>query len=197
MKQPAKNRLHALGGAHNNAMRGLATGNRGGKGVRQQTVETPAEIWDVTYKVWPEGGIVDVCASAQSIQISDPSMVISNRFYGEELTAWLGLPGKNALKLKWSSSPMYLNVPFGDLRAWFAHGKKYPGERIWLVPVRTHRKWWRAWRDSLDALVECDPLAFHGFKQKFPAPLLLGYTGERVGMFAEHAAKFGGYYERT
>ena len=48
------------------------------------------------------------------------------------------------------------------------------GESIMLVPNRTHRKWLRDWRRQVTALVELDPLTFHGFPQSFPAPLVLG-----------------------
>jgi hypothetical protein len=105
--------------------------------------------------------------------------------------------GFDALEEEWEAWAVYINPPFNDLKRWFAHAASQPGERLWLVPVRTHRKWWRKWRDKqLDAYVECDPLAFHGFKQKFPAPLLLGYAGERVELFEEHAARFGGFYAK-
>lgn len=52
---------------------------------------------------------------------------------------------------------------------------KSEGESIMLVPNRTNRKWFRAWRRKVTALVELDPLTFHGFPQSFPAPLVLGF----------------------
>ena len=102
-------------------------------------------------------------------------------------------PQQDGLKDPWIAFS-YINPPFGDLKQWLAYGQMQPREQIWLCPVRTHRKWWRAWRDQLDAYIELDPLAFEGYDQKFPAPLLLGYIGDSTGAFFRASAGLGDGY---
>ena len=78
--------------------------------------------------------------------------------------------------------PDGLPVPKCSLKDWLKM-QLAGGESVMLVPNRTHRKWLRKWRRAVDGLVELDPLKFHGWKQAFPAPLVLGYKGPEPGRF--------------
>lgn len=179
MNQNRKNTLSSLSGfpVKGDALQGLATGNRTGKPAeREQTVYTPQCIWDVWHAVWPEGIALDPCSGPDSIGVT------TDRYFAGGLeTPWV--------------ERTYINPPFKDLKAWLAYGEFAPSEQGWLVPVRTHRRWWRKWRDGLDAYVELDPLAFVGFKQKFPAPLLLGYRGTRTAAFKAASSGLGTFYK--
>ena len=160
------------------AMVGLATGNREGKPAeRKQEVLTPQCIIDVCNKLW--GRIeFDPCPhpDARTGAVSEAPNNLSG------------------MRVTWSNKT-YINPPYKDLKDWLEYGQKQVGEQIWLVPVRTHRKWWRHWRDSwLDAHVELDPLKFVGYKQVFPAPLLLGYRGTNALDFMAITKSLGSPY---
>lgn len=177
MDQSKKNTLSSLSGfpVKNNAMAGLATANRSGKPAeREQEVLTPQSIVDVCNKLWVQI-MFDPCWCEGAI--TDPYAVN------------LG----DGLKCQWLPKT-YINPPYKDLKAWLAYGQTQPKEQIWLVPVRTHRTWWRSWRDSLDVYCELNPLAFVGYAQVFPAPLLLGYWGEKTMRFCDAATGLGDVY---
>jgi hypothetical protein len=177
MKQAAKNRLSSLSGfpVKNSAMAGLATGNREGKPAeRKQEVLTPQCIIDVCTQVW---GKIQFDPCYHQDAITDPQFA----------TCLAGLD------VEWHSKA-YVNPPYKDLKAWLKYGSTQPGEQIWLVPVRTHRGWWRAWRDELDVYVELNPIKFIGYDQYFPAPLMLGYRGEMEFEFCEAAFLLGSVY---
>ena len=70
----------------------------------------------------------------------------------------------------------FCNPPYGELQLWLEHGGDFE-DVIWLVPIRCHRVWWREWWHKLDVKIALDPVKFVGFKQPFPAPMLLGYRG--------------------
>lgn len=159
-------------------MKGLATGNRPGKpAARKQEVLTPQCIVDVCNKMWGQIAL-DPCWAPGAI--TDPL----RRFE---------YPHQDGLKDPWSRFS-FINPPYKDLKAWLAYGRTQPDEQIWLVPVRTHRKWWRQWRDGLDAYNELNGLKFLGYNQVFPAPLLLGYAGESPGYFIEASSHLGSAY---
>lgn len=160
------------------AMRGLATGNRPGKPAeRKQEILTPQVIVDVCAKLW--GRIeLDPCYCDGAL---------TNPLYS------FTYPAVDALKVEWGYKA-FINPPYKDLKAWLAHGREQKFEQIWLVPVRTHRKWFRAWRDSLGAYVEMDPIAFVGYDQVFPAPLMLGYKGKKATDFLAAASHLGSGY---
>lgn len=179
--QAAKNRLSALSGFPvKDAMTGLATGNRTGKPAeRKQEILTPQVIVDVALKVWGEI-MFDPCSCPESIV---PSRM---RVYH---------PAGDGLQCNWPEKT-YINPPYKDLKLWLEYGATQPKEQIWLVPVRTHRKWWREWRDSLDAYCEMNPLKFVGYTSYFPAPLLLGYVGggPSLSKFASACESLGSVY---
>lgn len=162
------------------ALTGLSTGNRTGKPAeRQQEILTPQKILDVPNRLW--GRIVlDPCWCQGAL--TNPEEKFE-------------LPHVDGLKAQWLGKS-FINPPYKDLKKWLAHGQTQTKEQIWLTPVRTHRKWWRAWRDSLDSYCELNPIAFEGYSQVFPAPLLLGYYGDLSGRFEElcSQSKLGDVY---
>ena len=178
MKQSIKNTLSALSGFP--VLRGFATGNRTGKPAeREQEVLTPQVIVDVCKATWGQIGL-DPCWCKGSL---------TNPFHS------FTYPEMNGLTEPWTENT-FINPPYKDLKAWLAHGRAQPTEQIWLVPVRTHRWWWRQWRDELDVAVELNPLKFVGYKQYFPAPLLLGYRGDKHLDFCMASFDLGGVYPR-
>lgn len=174
VKQSKKNTLSSLSGfpVKDDALRGFATGNRAGKPAeRKQEVLTPQSVVDVCNAVW--GSIdMDPCYCDGALTVTTAAMVCDG--------AWCG----DGLKTPWRPKA-FINPPYNDLKKWLAYGLTQPREQIWLVPVRTHRTWWRAWRDQLDARFELDPLKFVGYDQAFPAPLLLGYMGSNTSAFVD------------
>jgi hypothetical protein len=151
----------------NDAMRGLATGNRAGKPAeREQTIYTPQCILDVCTQVWPDGIALDPCCGPGSI-------VPAHNNYG---------PAQDGLTLNWAPRT-YVNPPYGTLDKWLAKALREPAEQIILCPVRTNRPWWVDAMCRMDAIAWLNPLTFCGFKSAFPAPLVLAYRGERIGEF--------------
>lgn len=86
-------------------------------------------------------------------------------------------PGQGGLRYKWPDRT-FINPPYKYLKMWLAHEHYEPhARRAWLIPVRSHRPWWRAWAKTMDAIVLLPPLKFVGFDAAFPAPVCLGYKG--------------------
>lgn len=171
--------LYAMGGAHphalerNDAMRGLATGNRTGKSVkREQQIHTPECVLDVCRAVWKSGIYLDPCAS--------PEASFAEIEYRERGT-----------EQPWFDRS-YINPPYVDLKLWLAKSAtEFDAgvvEQILLFPVRPNRKWWCDYMHS-DGITAAwlKPLKFVGFDQAFPAPLVLVYTGEQVARFSKAA----------
>lgn len=178
--------LYAMGGAHpnalsrNDAMKGLATGNREGKSAeREQQIYTPQSIIDVCLATWPDGIVLDPCSGPGSI-------VPATRVYNEQ---------DNGLTRPWVNA-CYFNPPYKNLQEWLeksteengkavAHlydSEVYPDagafEQIGLFPVRPNRVWWSEHMSTVPTVVGwLKPLKFVGFKSGFPAPLVLIYTG--------------------
>lgn len=156
--------LYAMGGAHPNAMSGLATGAKGNE--REQDVHTPECVLEVVAQTF--GGVIefDPCAS----KTREPFANV-NAFEEDD-----GLSGE------WPERTFF-NPPYKTLKAWLAHAGQQP-ECIGLYPVRTNRVWWMNYHiDNADAIAWLKPLAFVGHKQAFPAPLVLAYRGPRVEAF--------------
>ena len=148
-----------------------------GKNDRKQEILTPQCIIDVCLKVWDRIAL-DPCSAPASI------VRAGVRTY----------EAGDGLSHPWVPKT-FINCPYKDLRTWLEYGDKQPSEQIWLVPVRTHRKWWRGWRDSLDAYCELNPLKFIGYDSYFPAPLLLGYRGCYIDKFATASHALGSVYD--
>ena len=68
----------------------------------------------------------------------------------------------------------FFNPPYKDLKLWLARAVEQ--DTVWsigLVPVRTHRKWFREALNACTDLELLNPLKFVGYEQAFPAPLCL------------------------
>ena len=138
-------------------------------GVREQTIYTPQCVLDVVDQLWPEGIALDPC--------SGPDSIVKAKDYCD-LDA-----GKDGLTIPWPQFT-FVNPPYKDLKKWLEKALHESGplsfaEILLLVPVRTHRKWFREAMGYATETVFLDPLKFHGFKQAFPAPMCLMYFGQR------------------
>lgn len=168
-----------------------------GKGIRNQEILTPQCIVDGLLKFWPEGIAYDTAWAPGQILKADrysnahglidpwPHRTYCNPPYGtslfdpvSEATLWEEEQRiRNEAKAIQTSPKFPPGLPLkkAGLKDWLKMQlTKSEGESIMLVPNRTHRKWLRDWRRQVTALVELDPLTFHGFPQSFPAPLVLG-----------------------
>lgn len=152
------NTLAALGGAHPDAMSGLATGAKGNE--REQDVHTPDSIIEVVRQAF--GGIIflDPCASKTREPFAENNATEDD----------------NGLEYAWTDRT-YFNPPYKMLKAWLAHAAKQD-ECIGLYPVRTNRVWWMKHHiESVDVIAWLKPLTFVGYKGAFPAPLVLTLRG--------------------
>ena len=136
----------------------------------KQRIHTPPGVLDPLKRLWPAGVQLDPCGSPDSL-------VEAAHTFGPEFEI------QDGLSVPWPKFA-FINPPYKHLKAWLAHGMQFD-EQVWLVPVRPHRKWWRAARRKCDAMVWCDPIAFVGYDQKFPAPLCMFYRGERACWFGQ------------
>ena len=158
-------------------MQGLATGNRNGKTAeRKQEILTPHVIRRVVHAVWPHGIALDPAGHELSIMGASNQYLLAN--------------GDDGLKKPWVPFT-YINPPFKTLKAWISKGLHQPKEQIWLVPNRTSRYWFRAWRNLADAFVELDPFPFHGYKEKAPFALILVYFGNNRASFIRESRAHG------
>lgn len=179
--------LYAMGGAHphalaalseeaaGDAMQGLATGNRAGKrSDREQDIYTPDSVLEVCRAVWPAGIELDPCAS-----LNCPPLAVRQHYGGEQ---------GDGLTESWIDG-VYFNPPYKDLKAWLAKSTKERAyanvvEQIGLFPVRPHRVWWCEYMRVVPTRIAwLKPLKFRYYKQAFPAPLVLVYTGSRTERF--------------
>lgn len=147
-----------------------------GQGERPQEICTPFEILDPLRDAW--GSIeLDPCGhddsfvDARETWIGEP--IVIERPNKSPIVRWGG-PG---LQRPWRDRTFW-NPPYRDLRAWFAHAREQQCEWINLIPVRTHRRWWRALAREVDGILWLDPLKFLGYVQAFPAPLAMMYRGQ-------------------
>lgn len=152
-----------------NALKSFADGSRSGK--RNQTVYTPQSIVDALLRLWPEGIAMDPCSGPDSIV---PAL-------------WNLMPPINGCKYDKKAGPAfieywpertYVNPEFDNLQPWILQFCESI-ECVLLVPVRTHRKWWRDLLRCGADICWLDPLRFVGYEQSFPAPLALCYRGVR------------------
>lgn len=157
------------------AMQGLATGNRAGKrSDREQDIYTPDSVLEVCRAVWPAGIELDPCAS-----LNCPPLAARQHYGGEQ---------GDGLTESWIDG-VYFNPPYKDLKAWLAKSTKERAyanvvEQIGLFPVRPHRVWWCEYMRVVPTRIAwLKPLKFRYYKQAFPAPLVLVYTGSRTERF--------------
>ena len=145
---------------------------KAGAGKRNQTIITPHYIANRLYSFWPEGVACDPCSA--------PGQVVK-----------AGFMPKDGLAVQWPCRT-YCNPPYAELKKWLQHGCEFD-EVVWLVPVRTHRRWFRGWLITyLSEKLFLDPVTFYGHDNAFPAPLMLGYQGRRTLKFLDHFADLGG-----
>lgn len=159
--------------ANDNAMRGLATGNREGKPEKRlQEILTPQSIVNFVLRLWPEGISMDPCASTDPRSLVDAVVKV--------FKPGPGTMGKGGLDANWHDRT-YVNPPFAELQAWLNKANASalpPRDRVVvLAPVRSHRSWWRRAAHAARAVVELDPVAFVGYDDVFPAPLCLMVWG--------------------
>lgn len=177
---PKINAMHSLWGSgdadrdrkRRNTAKSMISPPEGGK-ERDQTICTPQNFLNCVAEVWPEGIALDPCSNPESIVVAEESYSLEN--------------GKDGTVLPWRERT-YANPPFKTLKEWLEKmAAELAGgvtEIMLLIPVRTHRVWFR--RMLLMAgchVVYLDPLKFHLWKQTFPAPLCAIYFGARSEAF--------------
>lgn len=134
-------------------------------GNSEQEVRTPPYVIRIVMRAFAGGIALDPCAPTRA----QPSFEAAR--YVREAEDGLALP--------WVDRT-YVNPPFGNLAPWLAKAsiEGSPQCRIvMLVPVRTHRRWFRSALRSADAsgggIFFLDPVKFLGHSAGFPAPLCL------------------------
>lgn len=190
-------------------------------GARNQTVLTPQTVIDGLLALWPEGIAFDAAHGPESIVPaaektstrglldSWPHRTYANPPYGaclrnpardgaaaheHEVSKAAEKAAAKAEKRKPRSIRRPDSIEVAGLGDWLEHQlERSEGESVVLAPVRTHRKWFRAWLRRLGAAVFLDPLKFEGYAQAFPAPLVLGfYIGPqaRIALVEERVVAF-------
>jgi hypothetical protein len=142
-----------------NALESLFNGDLTGE--REQRIHTPWPMLRCLELLWPEGIALDPCGSPDGI-VKAQRIVI---------------PPENGLVIEWPERT-YANPPYDDLQPWLTRYRR-SWEVVLLVPVRTHRPWFRTALQRTSKIVFLDPITFVGFASSFPAPLCLLYRGER------------------
>ncbi len=168
-----------------------------GPGERPQEIYTPEALLAPLRELW-DGIALDPCSGPGSIVGATESFYVSKKVRigksGKEQIHYTPDPGEQSgLELPWLDRT-YSNPPFGELEEWM-YKAAYEGMRrglevAQLVPVRPHRKWWRAVRRTANQLIWLDPVFFVGYDSGFPAPLAMLYWGS----FGKH---FGELYEKA
>lgn len=155
---------------------------------RPQEIYTPPAIRDFLVQLW--GAIrLDPCSGPESILRAERTyqgrLVPTGRVKknGQPVTEWEG----EGLIRPWMDCT-YFNPPYADLDEWLAKAvaEAALGHDIaGLIPVRTHRTWWRhAVLVTADAVGWCNPVSFVGYDSSFPAPLAMPYWGSQPHEFA-------------
>lgn len=164
-------------------------------GYREQSVFTPTPIIGALVQLWGEIAH-DPCHGPPGIVLTAPGRAFARSCGG--LTALLDgglwthdslvaaglavhvescVPAHTRTSTQGLIAPWpdatYWNPPYGALRQWLEYSETQPVDWIALVPVRTHRPWWRAWALSRRSVVYLNPVRFLGYEQSFPAPLAL------------------------
>jgi hypothetical protein len=144
-------------------MFGLADGR---KTKRKQCIGTPKVILRVCRDVWGEIAL-DPCADKRW------SIGAAAEYRKRD----------DGLALPWMDHTFW-NPPFCALKAWMAKAAAENVESIGIFPARTHRAWWWDYVNGCEAVAWLAPLAFRGYTQQYPAPLVLVYHGESPKRFA-------------
>lgn len=157
-----KNTTRTLIGTVGSALKKMATGDTT---ENEQRIHTPPSVLRPVYQLWPEGIACEPYSSPDSLVIADEKHAPEFEIQDSLLVDW---PERS-----------FINPAYNALKAAFAHGMQFD-EQVWLVPVRTHRKWWRAARDACNLVVWMDPIKFVGYADQFPAAVALFYRGRRA-----------------
>lgn len=140
-------------------------------GLREQEILTPPSIIRALKALWPNGIALDPCCPTWC----NPTGAARSYSGGEV---------DDGLREPWEDRT-YANPPYGELKSWLATGLQWVEagcDVVMLVPLRTHRKWFRL--DAWDAVCFLDPLKFVGFDQAFPSALCVLYGGDDVAAFS-------------
>lgn len=130
-------------------------------GDRPQEIRTPLTLIRTVEKAF--GGVIalDPCAPTHA-----PPTFAALRYVRE---------AENGLRVEWVDRTFF-NPPYDDLKPWLAKARE-AGSRglrvVALVPLRSHRKWFRAAMVSATRIVYLDAVKFEGYKSAFPVPLVL------------------------
>lgn len=136
-------------------------------GKREQTILTPPCVVEALQQMWPEGIALDPCPEHATFNCAQNIPAEDWLHYHQGEDDW-----RNGLLCPWRDRT-YCNPPYGELKKWMEKSYAEDVEHVMLVPVRTHRSWFRL--DRYDAVAFLKPLKFVGFKQAFPAPLAVLY----------------------
>ncbi len=150
-------------------------------GLRKQEILTPPSILDPLIEFWGDIAL-DPCSDA------DGSVPAQAHLRGSAFN-------EDGLAAQWPDGT-FVNPPYGKLKDWLGCVvEQLPdGERreiVMLIPVRSHRKWWRAAAREASEVLYLNPIKFVGYDQAFPAPLCLFYFGSFCSEFREAFAAIG------
>lgn len=178
-----------------NAQAGLNTGNREGKPARrEQEILTPECVLEVVRSVW--GSIaLDPC-SCEGLMLASMNYFGAREETGRTLkdgsqeVRWTG-PG---LTQGWVSDT-YVNPPYEQLKLWLKKSRDelidhQVTEQMLLFPVRPVRPWWCQYMATIpNRIAWLKPQTFVGYKETFPTPLVLVYTGmKHTEAFEDYAS---------
>lgn len=137
------------------------------QGTANQVVFTPDCILDLVRKIWPEGEIYDPFPAP----LSPAALRLTPRWRLDGFTEpWPNQSYANP-PFKFLKKAMQAAVRFSHFEAQI-HG---PKEALLLGPAQTHRDWF--WGYGGDVKGWLKPLAFHGYSNTFPRPLVLHWYG--------------------
>lgn len=169
-----------------------------GATAREQVVLTPLSVLE-RLPWWSEGVALDPCWAPGALTAAETRYYVpprvreakrrrKNKETGKyelvtvEETYFAAGPGDlDGLALPWLDRT-FCNPVYAELEAWLESAVREhlrePENRITLlVPVRTHRRWFRAALEHARDVDMLDPVTFVGHTQSFPAPLWLIHYG--------------------
>ncbi len=192
-----------------NALQSLHNGSLTGK--REQTVLSPAKILKPLRSVWdriqldpcaaPVGPVWVPC-TVKGCKNEPPGRTACRHCHGaggvlayDQVRAQIPIrksEGGDGLAAPWCDRTYY-NPPYDVLKPWLAVDRIPNGARAaGLVPVRSHRTWWREWARRQDVVIYLNPFRFEGHSSTYPAPMCLGYKGHDHKEIVEAFAGLGG-----
>lgn len=149
-----------------NALMSLANGQLAKK--RRQTICTGPEVIDVMMTFY-DGCLVYDFASPSEPELS---IVPAQKKFTRETTP----DGLEALESDLELGNGYINPPFDDLETWLSGARTFhrhtKSEVLFLMPWRSHRTWYTRYLHNC-CVATLKPQRFLGYKDDFPAPLVL------------------------